>query len=156
MKLFLLRHGKAEDHHSEGDAARQLVEKGRGQAARAAALIRKLELEPSIVLTSPRVRCVQTAEVFCEEAGISAPVVQPWLDCGMSVHEALHELTAFQEFSSVMLVGHEPDLSGFVQGVLGVASGMVEVKKGALVLLEVDPPGKSGLLRWVIPPAVIS
>ena len=36
MKLILLRHGKAEDSHADGDFSRALVEKGRKQARAAA------------------------------------------------------------------------------------------------------------------------
>jgi len=155
MELILLRHGKAEDLNTAGDAARALVEKGRKQARRAGALLRGIDRRPDVVLTSPRVRALQTAEEFCEAAGMPGPVVQSWLDCGMDPEMAMRELAAFSEFERVMIVGHEPDFSGLTEWLLGCSGSSVEVKKGALVGLTVHPPAWSARLHFVIPPRLV-
>lgn len=155
MELILLRHGKAEDSHRGGDFARELVEKGVLQAQRAGRLLAALGCLPDVVLTSPRVRAKQTAERFCQAAGMPGPVVQPWVDCGMGPEAALGELTAFAGFGRVMLVGHEPDFSGLVEWLLG-ASGSVEVKKGSLVGLIVSPPSRGGRLLFNVPPKMMA
>ena len=64
MKLIVLRHGKAEDSHKDGDYARQLTKKGHAQAARQARRLAGLELLPGIILSSPLVRSRETAETF--------------------------------------------------------------------------------------------
>ncbi len=151
MELLLLRHGKAESHgHPGGDAARALVAKGIEQSQRAARLLKAADRLPAIVLTSPLVRARQTAEEFCAMAGISAPVVQRWLASGMQPETALAELAVFEEFGRVMIVGHEPDFSALVEHLLGGMS--VEVKKGALVGLRVQPPARRTTLEFLIPP----
>ncbi len=151
MELILLRHGKAEDDHPEGDFHRALTEKGREQARRAARLLRRAKELPQIVITSPLVRAKQTADEFCETAGMPGAITQSWLACGMAPEDALAELTAFPDFRSIMLVGHEPDFSLLVQHILGVTLGEVEVRKGALVCLEISPPSPRGMLRYIIP-----
>lgn len=155
MELILLRHGKAEDFREEGDFERELVEKGYKQAARAGRLLAALERRPDVVLTSPRVRARQTAEHFCEAAGMPGPVPQAWIDCGMSPETALEELAAFTDFGRVMLVGHEPDFSGLVEWVLG-GSGSVEVKKGSLIGLVLSPPARTGRLLFNVPPKLMA
>jgi phosphohistidine phosphatase len=152
MDLILLRHGKAEDFHKDGDAARELVTKGREQARRAARLLKETKLLPEIVLTSPLMRARQTADEFCETAGVPGAVIQGWLACGMIPAQALKELAGFGEFKRVAIVGHEPDFSCLIEWVLGTAQGGVEVKKGALACLRIHPPSRQGLLKFLIPP----
>jgi phosphohistidine phosphatase len=152
MDLLLLRHGKAEDTHPNGDAARELVKKGREQARRAGTLLRGTKWRPQIVLTSPLVRARQTADEFCEAAALPGAVIQGWLACGMSPERALQELAGFSEFQRVAIVGHEPDFSNLIEWLLGTATGGVEVKKGALACLAINPPSRGGMLRFLIPP----
>jgi len=152
MDLILLRHGKAEDFNAGGDSARELVEKGREQARRAARLLKGAKCRPEIVLTSPLVRARQTADEFCEAAEVPGAVIQGWLACGMSPERALKELTGFCEFKRVAIVGHEPDFSGLIEWLLGTSCGGVDFKKGAIACLRIDPPARHGLLRFLIPP----
>ena len=152
MDLIILRHGKAEDSNPGGDSARELVEKGRQQAQRQAKLLKNAGLWPEIVLTSPLVRARQTAHEFCESAGIPGAVIQGWLACGMNPETAMAELAGFQEFKRVAIVGHEPDLSRLIQWILGASGGEVNVKKGTIACLRVNPPARHGLLKYLIPP----
>ena len=152
MDLIILRHGKAEDSNPGGDSARELVEKGRQQAQRQAKLLKNAGLWPEIVLTSPLVRARQTAHEFCESAGIPGAVIQGWLACGMAPETALRELVGFLEFKRVAIVGHEPDLSRLIEWILGASGGEVNVKKGTIACLRVNPPARYGLLKYLIPP----
>ncbi len=152
MKLILLRHGKAADSHPEGDFSRPLVEKGRVQARRAAKLLKSAGALPDIVLTSPLIRARQTAEEFCQTAQIPGATLQGWLASGMNPENALKELAAFHDFKCVAIVGHEPDFSQLIQRILGAAGGSIEVKKGAVACLEINPPSHRGTLLYIIPP----
>jgi phosphohistidine phosphatase len=152
MDLILLRHGKAEDSHAMGDSARALVDKGREQARKAARALKRADMLPDIVLSSPLVRAKQTADEFCDTASISGAITQSWLACGMSPETALKELAGFSEFESVMIVGHEPDFSGLVECLLGISSGSVKMKKGGMACIRIHPPARHGTLRWLIPP----
>lgn len=151
MELLLLRHGKAEDSHRDGDAARALVRKGFAQARRAGLLLSAAKLLPDIVLTSPLTRAKETAEQFCAAAGLPGPVLQSWLACGCRPETFATELAAFQDFGRVMVVGHEPDFSQFIQWSLGANGDSIEVKKGSITCLRVSPPARSATLRFLIP-----
>lgn len=152
MKLLLLRHGKAEDFSSSGggDFARALIEKGIEQSRNAARVLSAADSLPDLVLSSPVLRARQTAEEFCRAAGISEPLIEDWLACGMSPQTALAELRAFSEYESIMVVGHEPDFSQLVQHSLG-ASGSIEIRKGSLTCLEIKPPSPRASLLFSIP-----
>jgi len=152
MELILLRHSKAEDSNAGGDFSRSLVEKGREQARRAARLLKAAGALPSIVLTSPLLRARQTADEFCQTAKISGAVVQGWLASGMNPETALAELAAFRDFKRVAIVGHEPDFSTLIQWILGAHGGSIEVKKGAIACVKIQPPSRRGTLTYLIPP----
>ncbi|RYD31120.1 MAG: hypothetical protein EOP85_23110, partial [Verrucomicrobiaceae bacterium] len=135
-----------------GDFTRELLEKGREQSRRAARLLSAAGALPHIVLTSPLVRARQTSDEFCQTAGIPGAVIQGWLSYGMSPETALAELAAFRDFKRVAIVGHEPDFSQLIQWVLGARGGSIEVKKGAIACLKINPPSRNGTLAYLIPP----
>ena len=153
MILFLLRHGKAEDKNPENgnDFSRALVEKGIEQARNAARLLRTADMLPELVLCSPLVRTKQTADVFTQEAQMPGPVNASWLAAGMKPETALAELRGFSDFKRIMVVGHEPDFSEFIQHVLGTVGESIEVRKGSLTCLEINPPSPRAQLRFLIP-----
>lgn len=152
MDLILLRHGKAEDSNPQGDSARELVEKGTEQARRQAQLLKHAGQLPDIVLTSPLVRARQTAHEFCKTGDVPGEIIQGWLACGMNPETALKELAGFQEFKRVAIVGHEPDFSNLIEYILGVSGGAVNVKKGSIACLRINPPSRYGMLKYLIPP----
>ncbi len=152
MNLVILRHGKAEDDHAAGDFSRALLKKGRLQARCAAKLLKVNRMLPDIVLTSPLIRARQTADEFCQSAGIPEALIQTWLACGMTPEIAMSELSAFRDFKCIAIVGHEPDFSKLVESILGAMSGSIEFKKGAIACLTVNPPSPHGTLAYLIPP----
>ncbi len=152
MDLILLRHGKAENTSMDGDFSRALVEKGREQARRAGERLKGAGVLPDIVLTSPLLRTRQTADEFCQAAGMPGPVIQSWLASGMPPDMAIRELAAFRDFKRVAIVGHEPDFSQLIEWILGAASRSIEVKKGTIACLRVAPPSRHGVLAYLIPP----
>ena len=72
MHLYLIRHGIAvdrEDPNCPPDTERPLTPKGMKRSHAAALGLRALDVKPNAVLTSPWLRAVQTAEIFCEMIG---------------------------------------------------------------------------------------
>lgn len=155
MELLVIRHGKAVDSHPQGDSARQLVPKGIDQAERIGRMLKRIDRRPHIVLTSPLVRARETAEALCRAAEMPGPVTVGWLACGMDPETAIRELVAFNDFEKVAIVGHEPDLSSFIEWMLGCSGSTVEVKKGNVTCLEVHPPSWHSKLIYHLPPALI-
>jgi phosphohistidine phosphatase len=151
MEIILLRHGKAQNTHIDGDFYRALVERGRQQSRQAAKLLKTAGILPEIVLSSPLTRARQTAEEFCRAAEMPGAVIQGWLACGMSPELALAELAAFRDFSRIAIVGHEPDFSQLIEWILGTKGGVIDVKKGTLACLQISPPSRQGSLIYLIP-----
>lgn len=154
MELLLIRHAQAESHRFD-DAARVLTEKGELQARSVGQFLHAQKLVPEVVLASPLVRSTQTAELFCQECGLDAPVIEPWLACGMRPNRALAELKAYTEFERVAIVGHEPDFSYLAEWLLGCEAGGLHVRKASVILIsDVHPPSQGGYLQMLVPAKV--
>ncbi len=115
--------------------------------------MRALGIAPGLVLTSPLVRCRQTAEIICEALG-GTPVEDPRLRPGMRLDDLEDALLERADADVPMVCGHEPDLSQIVAELTG--GGVVDFKKGSLAVLDVESPRAGrGRLRALYPPAAL-
>lgn len=115
--------------------------------------MRALGIAPGLVLTSPLVRCRQTADIVCEALG-GTPVDDPRLTPGMRLGDLEDALLDHPDAAVPLVCGHEPDLSQIVAELTG--GGMVDFKKGSLAILDVESPRPGwGRLRALYPPATL-
>jgi phosphohistidine phosphatase len=156
VELGLLRHAHAGDPTSWSgpDDIRPLTDKGRGQAERLGRLLASAGFVPDAILTSPRVRALQTAEIVGDELGVPVrtdPRLGSFLDLG-ALEAILDDAGAPVR---PILVGHDPDFSDLL--VLLTGSPGLRLRKGAFALLDVERPLTAGSaeLRWLIPPDLL-
>ena len=155
MDLLLIRHAKAEPYASS-DAARELTEKGRGQAEKVGQFLKQHDLVPEVTLASPLARARQTAEICCAAAGAGSPVIEPWLACGMRPSSAMKELTAYSRFQRVAIVGHNPDFECLAEWLLASQAGGVHVRKASVIhFSQLRPPSQGGYLEMMVPCSAI-
>ena len=154
--LLFVRHAHAGNALGSGgpDDLRPLTAKGLRQATRLGGLLAAADIHPDVLLSSARLRAVQTAEVL--SAALSCPVQ---LDARLAEGLSLDNLRLIIEEASgagqLLLVGHDPDFSDLVSELVGAP---IAVRKGALVRIEVDAAGPApgaGILRWLIPPEAL-
>ena len=70
MKLFVMRHGPAEDESPSGrDHDRVLSPKGRGRVHAVALALIEASERPGVIVTSPLARALQTAEIVAAALG---------------------------------------------------------------------------------------
>ena len=155
MIVYFVRHGRAENREtwSEPDHLRPLTEEGIKRVRDSARAMRKLGVMPGVILTSPLVRAQQTAEILGEVLDIEVIETEA-LKPGFGVSLLAELIAAHPDADSLMVVGHEPDFSSTVEGVIG--GGRVVVKKGSLIrvdLFSLTPP--RGELMWMIPPKML-
>jgi phosphohistidine phosphatase len=165
IELYLMRHGIAADLGEGGiikDEDRPLTPEGRARMKQVAAGLKELGLKFNVILTSPLLRCRQTAEAVAEVLELQHRVkimesLAPGkaFAAGEGGHaEIFLELGAYQ-FDKALLVGHMPDLSEVASFLLaGNRNLNIEFKKGALCAIEVTslPPRGPGLLRYLLTP----
>ncbi|MEO6784804.1 MAG: phosphohistidine phosphatase SixA [Chthoniobacteraceae bacterium] len=151
MHLYILRHANA-DTEAATDAGRELSEKGREQAKKVAHFCTHHGITIDVIFSSSLIRAQQTAKPVAKELGVEITTVR-WLACGATPEGILRELSALKEVSSVMLVGHQPDLGELIAHLTGMGSGgSVNVRKASLTLLEVLALRKGGgRLEFSIP-----
>ena len=147
MHLYLIRHGIAvdrEDPNCPPDTERPLTPKGMKRSHAAALGLRALGVKPNAVLTSPWLRAVQTAEIFCETIGypLKKIIRTDTLKGTSAPADLLRELQSTRA-KVVLAFGHEPHLHLVIGHALHSGAKITELKKAGLALLElerVSPP----------------
>jgi phosphohistidine phosphatase len=139
MLLLLNRHAHAGDRDPAqwpDDRERPLTDKGRKVQRDVSRTLRKLDLTPTLVLTSPWLRAAQTAEILVEDARVARPAVP----CEPLAQEP--DLIRLADFvgeqsgeSIVAMVGHSPWMEELASLLLA----------GSVRHLRIDFP-KSGVL----------
>ena len=147
MKLYLLRHGKADwPNWNKPDDERPLTEEGKVQVAAVARRLARLEIEPAI-FTSPLPRASQTADIAGKHLKQKVrvdPLLRPGFDAGK-----LKKLLKDFSGDSLMIVGHEPD---FTRTIFQLTGGQTKLSKAGVALVQLEPGSMKGELRWLVPP----
>ena len=151
MRLYLVRHGKAEAGTGD-DFERRLTPDGAQRLEIEARVIKKLGIRPDRLYSSPRVRARQTAEILASALGLAVEVHEA-VNFGFD-SAAVVQLT--QDLSSdaqVMFVGHNPSMSDVVQALTGAN---VDLKVGGLARVDIPFPDQPmrGQLAWLLAPRV--
>jgi phosphohistidine phosphatase len=169
MKLYVMRHGPAEEQADSGaDDDRALTAAGRSRVCGVATALAEASEEPTLIVTSPLVRAVQTAEIVAivtklgERSG-TVQIKRGAAPGGDGVH-LVHELVR-EGRKRVMLVGHEPDLSTLVTTLLSDGSGAADAKdrkppfqpfeKAMVVGLHLGSDAGRNRLRFVLDPKTL-
>jgi phosphohistidine phosphatase SixA len=154
--LYLLRHADAGDPgawHGDDDL-RPLSDKGVRQAERMGRHLARIGFEPDAILTSPRLRARQTADVVATALGREV-AEEPRLADGLSPSIVASLLADAGDPQRAVLVGHDPDFSELLATLTGASE--VPMKKGALARLDLRgelAPG-AATLRWLLPPELL-
>lgn len=160
MYVILFRHGPA--GHSDpsrwpDDAARPLTPRGEERTRRAARGLERLVSAIDVVVSSPLVRATQTAAAIGECWPDASREVFEGLKPGGSPRGVVQFLAALSPDTTVVLVGHEPEL-GKLAGTLvfGAPVAMPLRKAGACgVRFEDELKPGNGTLEWFLPPRVL-
>ena len=156
MQIHLLRHAIAAPRNAgqwADDRERPLTREGRRRMERAARGLRALGVRIDLVLTSPLVRARDTARIVVE-AFRPQPSLRGFrpLAPGGGIGGVLAGLASLPRDASVLLVGHEPDLSRLAAALLLEDHGdlAIEFKKGGLCRIDFDGAPRAGGGRLVL------
>jgi phosphohistidine phosphatase len=153
-QLWLLRHADAEPHGTRPDAERRLTARGKRQADIAGRALAQIGVSFARTLASPKARARETAELALARVGREqSPELELHdpLSGGFEARQALDALDGAGGEGPILLVGHEPDLSGVVGELSG---GRVDLKKGGLAVLRLA--GAGGELVLLLRPAELA
>jgi phosphohistidine phosphatase SixA len=156
-ELYLLRHAHAGDPLAWGgdDADRPLSARGQKQSARLARFLDRRGFRPDAIISSPKVRAVQTAEPLAKQLGLEI-LVDHRLAEGPDLDEIEAILATAGDPARPVLVGHDPAFSTLVAELIGAP--WFDVPKGTFLRIDTERPPSpgGGLLRWLISPDLLN
>lgn len=159
MELYLMRHGIAEDGEpGMADSERRLTPEGKTRAAAILKLARRAGVRPDLILSSPYLRAVQTARIAKEELSVAEEILElPTLVPHGVPENTWKELRDYANHASLLLTGHEPQISHLIAYLLNAPALLVDVKKASIVRIELvsTGPAPRGVLRWMMVPAMV-
>ena len=110
-----IRHAKPKPDHMGDDFNKPLSDEGCDDLKTLSKIFEDKKLKPELVLTSPLLRAVQTAEILAEGAPITKePALGALFD-----DDAILSLIKDHAGSTLFFVGHAPTLGEFVEKVVG-------------------------------------
>ena len=156
MDIYILRHGIAEDQSAgESDFDRALTSEGKKKLRNVLRAAGEVGVSPSLILTSPLRRAVQTAQLAAEILDYKGELLRTnALEPGAHPRMVWEEIRVHKDESQILLAGHEPLFSALTAYLLGCPDLQVDFKKGALACVEVSRFNAEphGALKWLLTP----
>lgn len=161
--VYLIRHGKAADRELNGpDVERTLTERGIEDSSAIGRRLRKEGVKPSIIVSSPAPRALQTARIVAKQLNFKKKSIITNDDMYEQEDNVLlnilHELN--DEHETVILVGHNPSFADFAHFLVsGFAKeiptcGVVGIRCNVATWKEVAS-GTGEEISYIIPGAVL-
>lgn len=161
MLLYLVRHGIAVDRPDPKcppEAERYLTPEGVEKTKQVAEGVETLGLSADLLISSPYVRALQTAEIFA--AALSLPkekiLTTEALLPGADPEGIFRELAKQKQAKNVFCFGHAPHVDAALALAIGALHPFTSLKKAGVACLElrqVSPP--AGKLLWLSPPKIL-
>jgi phosphohistidine phosphatase len=158
MQIYLLRHGIAEDAApGKSDAERALTTEGRDKLRRVLKRARAADVSPSLILSSPLRRALETAEVAKSVLEYGGEIERTnTLVPDASPDDVWTEIRGRKTEKAILLASHEPLMSNLLAFLLGCPPLLVDYKKGALARVDCDRLGPQPrcILKWLLTPGL--
>jgi phosphohistidine phosphatase len=161
MQLFIVRHGIAvdrEDPKCPADPERFLTEEGIDKTRQVAKGVAEVGAVPDVMISSPYLRALQTAEIFAEQLEYPKTKIRKsdLLLPGAEPMQLFRELSKDKDQSVVFVFGHAPHLDDLVATAVNTKHHITSLKKAGVALVELRrlvPP--SGELIWLATPKLL-
>lgn len=137
------------------DASRALTADGRAKLRHLLSVAAAAKISPSVIISSPFKRALQTAELAAKALGYADPVAQSrTLEPSGDPEAVWEEVRAHRSFPTLLLVGHNPSISEIAAYLLGCSNLQIDFKKGALLRIGIESfnARPRGILRGYLTP----
>jgi phosphohistidine phosphatase len=158
MIIYFLRHASAGEHllNPRKDEKRALDKEGIEQCGYIGRALAAMDVQVDIIVSSPLKRATQTASLVGNEMGYEGKLqIEAGLKPGATLADFRRMLSKYSSQESLMVVGHNPNLSQFLGSIIGEpdCEASVELKKGAVA--RIDMRRTSGTLQWCLTPKAL-
>lgn len=113
--IIVMRHSKAEQKSpTNNDFDRRLKKKGVLATKNVASKIIKLGIVPDLIITSPVIRALSTAEIFTEYFDLKQNILLKNYLCNRlyTFNEIIDDIKTYNiESNTVLIIGHSPTIS---------------------------------------------
>lgn len=143
MKVFVIRHAIAMDREiSEPRGIREedrpLTSEGKKKFSKALRQLKKKFGKVDLLLVSPFLRTIETAEIFKKVVPVAVLKADRGLEPGADAAAMAKKILSLKK-KVVAVVGHEPDLGNLTSLLLTKKSqNVIRFKKGGVALLDLD------------------
>ena len=164
MIILVFRHGHAEtktESPDRTDEGRRLTDEGRAQVKWTCARAKEFGIVPDVIISSPRARGTETAEITRNALNVKAKVIEDLcLEPDADVKEVYSVLSKLKRTESVILVTHLPQLGHLIADLLDWKAVWqnLDFENGAMARIDTKglPKSKSGNLIWLVSPSRVS
>lgn len=154
MEIYLVRHGAA--YTKEENPERHLNNDGVNQCHLTGRALKRLDIAFDLIVSSPKLRARQTADIIAEEVGYSRKEIKisETLVPTAPPKETISYLEDFAGLKRVMLAGHLPLLGHLASELLSNTSHIsLYFEPGAVCQINIEQPHSyTGDLRWFLTP----
>ncbi len=154
MEIYLVRHGAA--YTKEEDPERHLNNDGVNQCHLTGRALKRLDITFDLIVSSPKVRARQTAEIIAEEVDYSKQEIKTTetLEPTALPRDTLSYLNDFAGIKRVMLAGHLPLLGHLASELLSNTSQIsLNFEPGAVCKINIEQPDShTGDFHWFLAP----
>lgn len=152
----MLRHGIAQPRRQGApDEDRALTRIGKRKLSQVLQLARAAKVSPSLILTSPLRRAVETSEMAAAALRCKKTVSTDTLAPASTPEAVWNEIRLrHKNAKTVLLSGHEPLLGHTIAYLLGGPAAGIDLKKGALARIDLESLTQEphGVLEWLLTP----
>lgn len=158
MIIYFLRHASAGEHmaNPKKDEKRPLDKDGIEQCGYVGRALAAMAAQVDVIVSSPLKRCTQTASLVGNEMGYEGKLqIETGLRPEATFVDFRKLLEKYAAQESIMVVGHNPNLSQFLGAVISDSGSeaSVDLKKGAVARVEMRR--NSGALQWCVTPKAL-
>jgi phosphohistidine phosphatase len=158
MIIYFLRHANAGQRlmSPKKDEKRALDKEGIEQCGIVGRALAALDVQVDAMISSPLKRAAQTASLVGNELSYEGKLqLETALKPGASFADFRRMLEKYAKQESIMVVGHNPNLSEFLGRIICEAGceASTDLKKGAVARVEMGR--NSATLNWCLTPKVI-
>jgi phosphohistidine phosphatase len=143
MIVHFIRHAHSIKQTAEiSDEHRFLSCRGRKRFRKVTTALYNLAIDPDYILTSPKIRAVQTAEILAERFCFNGEIIVTPQLSDFKLESFRQILQLYPLSKELVLVGHDPDFSDIVGYLLNLST--CSIAKGSVATLNV-PSAQSTL-----------